>query len=61
MAAGILLVREAGGIVTGFRGEPFSLNDKAILASNGLIHDQIKAVLASPVLPSVLTRKTTGG
>jgi myo-inositol-1(or 4)-monophosphatase len=60
MAAGILLVREAGGTVTGFHGEPFTLNDKAILATNGLIHDQMKAVLASPVLPPILSRSASG-
>ncbi len=35
VAAGILLVREAGGCVTNYRGAPFSLTDHSILASNG--------------------------
>jgi myo-inositol-1(or 4)-monophosphatase len=37
-AAGILLVEEAGGQVTGFSGKPFRLDSQEILASNGLIH-----------------------
>ncbi|HTW79483.1 MAG TPA: inositol monophosphatase family protein [Terracidiphilus sp.] len=40
-AAGILLVIEAGGRVTGFAGEPFKLDSREILASNGLIHDEL--------------------
>jgi myo-inositol-1(or 4)-monophosphatase len=37
-AAGILLILEAGGQVTGFTGQPFRLDSKEILATNGLIH-----------------------
>ncbi len=37
MAAGVLLVQEAGGIVTDFRNDPVSIYRKEILASNGLI------------------------
>jgi myo-inositol-1(or 4)-monophosphatase len=40
-AAGVLLVHEAGGRVTGFTGEPFQLDSREILASNGLIHDEL--------------------
>lgn len=40
-AAGVLLVHEAGGRVTGFTGEPFLLDSREILASNGLIHDEL--------------------
>jgi myo-inositol-1(or 4)-monophosphatase len=40
-AAGILLVSEAGGKVTGFSGEPYKLDSREILASNGLIHDEL--------------------
>jgi myo-inositol-1(or 4)-monophosphatase len=40
-AAGILLVEEAGGRVTDFAGNPFELNSREILASNGLIHDEM--------------------
>ncbi len=41
-AAGILLVREAGGIVTKMNGEPYSIYDDSILATNGLLHQEMK-------------------
>lgn len=42
MAAGILLIREAGGIVTNFHGQAESILDSHhILASNGRIHDEM--------------------
>ena len=40
-AAGILLVEEAGGRVTGFSGDRFRLDSREVLASNGLIHDEL--------------------
>ena len=40
-AAGILLVEEAGGRVTDFAGAHFRLDSDEILASNGLIHDEL--------------------
>ena len=40
-AAGVLLVREAGGTVTRFDGSPFLLNSKEVLASNGIIHQEL--------------------
>jgi myo-inositol-1(or 4)-monophosphatase len=40
MAAGILLVEEAGGKVSGMRGEPFDLHGRYLLADNGLIHQE---------------------
>jgi myo-inositol-1(or 4)-monophosphatase len=43
-AAGILLVTEAGGRVTGFAGEPYKLDSREILASNGLIHGELTAL-----------------
>jgi myo-inositol-1(or 4)-monophosphatase len=41
VAAGALIVTEAGGKVTDFRGNPFSIHDKELLASNGLLHPQL--------------------
>lgn len=43
-AAGILLVREAGGTVTNFAGQPYRPGDLECLASNGLIHEEMRAV-----------------
>jgi len=40
-AAGILLVEEAGGRVTDFSGGHFGLDSREILASNGLIHEEL--------------------
>jgi myo-inositol-1(or 4)-monophosphatase len=40
-AAGILLVEEAGGKVTGFSGAHFRLDSREVLASNGLIHAEL--------------------
>ena len=40
-AAGILLIEEAGGRVTDFSGNPFRLDSREVLASNGLIHAEL--------------------
>lgn len=40
-AAGILLVEEAGGRVSGFSGQPVRLASDEVLASNGLIEDEL--------------------
>ena len=45
VAAGGLLVTEAGGKLTNFTGGIFSIYDKEIVASNGLIHDQMVEAL----------------
>ena len=44
-AAGLLLVREAGGRVTKIDGGKYSIFDNSILASNGKIHKQMQQVL----------------
>jgi len=41
-AAGVLLVREAGGTVTSFDGSPFQLDSREVLASNGLVHQEMQ-------------------
>ncbi|PLX74367.1 MAG: inositol monophosphatase [Desulfuromonas sp.] len=46
IAAGVLLVREAGGLVSDFDGLPMSLERREILASNGRIHQPMQQVLA---------------
>ena len=45
-AAGILLVEEAGGRVTGFAGQPFKLDSREVLATNGLIHHEMVGIFA---------------
>ncbi|MGM5484570.1 MAG: inositol monophosphatase family protein [Nanobdellota archaeon] len=41
VAAGALLVEEAGGKVTDFNGERFNINSKDILATNGRLHQKL--------------------
>jgi myo-inositol-1(or 4)-monophosphatase len=45
VAAGRLLVEEAGGKVTNYSGEPYSIYDHRIVATNGLIHDEMLELL----------------
>ena len=45
MAAGVLFIREAGGIVTDFSGAPSSVYTKQVVASNGAIHDAMIDIL----------------
>jgi myo-inositol-1(or 4)-monophosphatase len=44
MAAGALLVEEAGGKTSGMQGEPFDLHARYVLADNGLIHEELLEV-----------------
>ncbi|MFQ5694713.1 MAG: inositol monophosphatase family protein [Terriglobia bacterium] len=46
VAAGILLVREAGGLVSDLGGQPYHLGGEAIAASNGRIHSEMQEVFA---------------
>jgi myo-inositol-1(or 4)-monophosphatase len=41
-SAGYLLVEEAGGRITHFDGGKFTLDSREVLATNGLIHDEIE-------------------
>jgi len=43
-AAGVLLVREAGGAVSQFDGRPYLLGDHELLASNGRVHAEMQQV-----------------
>ena len=43
-AAGFLLVEEAGGRLSDFSGGPFQLDSREVLASNGLIHQELVAL-----------------
>jgi len=48
VAAGMLLVTEAGGRVTDFEGGPCSIHGRAIAASNGIVHDELLRCLVVP-------------
>ena len=45
-AAGSLLVTEAGGRMSDFKGSHFSIYDQETLASNGLVHKAMQRILA---------------
>ncbi len=47
VAAGTLIVREAGGRVTAFDGGPFHVDGRRILATNGRLHGAMMEVLAT--------------
>lgn len=44
-AAGVLLVKESGGKVTDTEGNPYHIGTRHVVASNGLIHEDILASL----------------
>jgi myo-inositol-1(or 4)-monophosphatase len=41
MAAGVTILKEAGGMVTSLDGSPFDLYRGDILASNTKVHDEL--------------------
>jgi len=45
MAAGSIIIEEAGGIITDFKGNKFDIYKDEIVASNGLIHKDMLNVL----------------
>jgi myo-inositol-1(or 4)-monophosphatase len=47
LAAGTLIVREAGGTVTRWNGTEFSIEGRELLASNGHLHAEMIEVLAN--------------
>lgn len=48
VAAGVLILREAGGRVTDQHAGEYELGNAALVSSNGLIHDEMLAMLALP-------------
>ncbi len=48
VAAGTLLIQEAGGKLTDFKGEPHSLFNHTVVTSNGILHRKILEILALP-------------
>ena len=45
MAAGIILVREAGGATSQINGDISALTSLDVLATNGLIHEETLGIL----------------
>jgi len=46
VAAGVLLVREAGGKVSNFRGEPYKVGSTEVIVTNGVIHKDLIHILS---------------
>jgi len=46
VAAGTLLVREAGGLVTDFEGNGNFVSDRKIIVTNGKLHESVTAILS---------------
>ena len=46
LAAGVLIIREAGGMVTGLDGQPHQLTTRTLIASNKEAHGKLAEVLA---------------
>jgi myo-inositol-1(or 4)-monophosphatase len=63
-AAGVLLVQEAGGAISDFRGAPYALGGPVILATNSLIHEEMREIAlaiserdpAAPLQPPTQTQ-----
>jgi len=48
VAAGAVLIREAGGRVSAIDGGAFSVRCRSILATNAHVHEEMRAILQSP-------------
>ncbi|HVB37802.1 MAG TPA: inositol monophosphatase family protein [Vicinamibacterales bacterium] len=59
MAAGALIVQEAGGRVTGLDGAPFASRLGHVLATNGAIHDEMLAIVRGAGTLAGRSRKRT--
>jgi myo-inositol-1(or 4)-monophosphatase len=42
---GVLMVEESGGKVTDINGQPFTPESRSVLATNGLLHDELLAIM----------------
>jgi len=49
IAAGIVILTEAGGKITNFDGTPCNIQSKKVVASNGKIHDQLLNIFKEEV------------
>lgn len=51
IAAGMVLVREAGGVATGFNGEDHNFVSREILAGNAAVHEKMRAIIQPVFYP----------
>ena len=49
IAAGSIIAKQAGALITGIRGEEFSIWDNQILATNGKIHGEMLKIITSTI------------
>ena len=56
IAAGSLIVREAGGVITGYAGEPLRLDGRRIVTANPALHARMLEVVARHPEASVVSR-----
>ena len=47
IAAGLIIVREAGGTITDFRGKAFDLTNNQLLATNSRLDNETTKILSS--------------
>jgi len=45
VAAGFVLIEEAGGRISNYAGKPVAVRDGEVLASNGLLHNELSQIL----------------
>jgi len=57
VAAGTLILQEAGGKVSDLQGRPISIYEKIFFGSNGRIHEEVVAVLAGDDRARSMSRK----
>jgi len=57
VAAGALIVKEAGGMVSDFEGNPFDPFHLEVVASNGHIHEQMLSVLKRGKRPTTESKR----
>lgn len=60
MAAGAVILREAGGTVTNFEGRPLTIYGQELVASNGLIHSAMLDVLREDPHPRSARKPPSG-
>jgi myo-inositol-1(or 4)-monophosphatase len=60
MAAGTLILREAGGTVTDLAGGPFRLDGREILASNTRLHEPMRRMIAEARSAPAQDRRANG-
>ncbi len=57
IAAGALLIQEAGGKITDLDGTPYTLRTRAVLASNGATHDSLLTALQDAKVEGLESKK----